>query len=135
MWTGFILVYLSAYLTAWIAGAREGRPDGDERPAWVGLLSHVADAVGVIGMFLYSIGARLEGAWTDVWRGALVLLSCGVFLDSIYAHRLMLRSPHPELSLRGHELAVNAFMLLGMAFHLPMLWMNFRLAFPGPPTP
>ncbi len=131
--TALILVYLSAYLTLCVSALREGRPAGDRRPGWLLVLSAACDVVGGVGIFLYALDVRLPAPWQLAWRGVATLLTLVVFVDSFFAHRLMLDTPpHPELGPLGHERAVSAFMLVGIAFHLPLLWMNFRLAFPAP---
>jgi hypothetical protein len=133
--TVLILVYLSAYLTLCVSALREGRPAGDRRPGWLLVLSAGCDVVGGAGVFLYALDVRLQGFWLPLWRGVAGLLALVVFVDSFFAHRLMLDTPpHPEVGPRGHERAVSAFMLAGIAFHLPLLWMNFRLAFPPLPA-
>lgn len=136
MLTVATLVYLSVYLTLCVAALREGRPAGDRRPGWLLVLSGTCDLVGAVGVFLYALDVRLPSAWLPIWRGVAVLLALVVFVESLFAHRLMLETPpHPEVGPRGHERAVSAFMLAGIAFHLPLLWMNFRLAFPAPGAP
>lgn len=131
-----ILVYLASYLTLCVSALREGRPPGDRRPTWLLAVSAACDVVGGVGVFLYALDVRLEGFWLPLWRAVALLLAVVVFVDSFFAHRLMLDTPpHPEVGPQGHERAVHAFMLLGMAFHLPLLWMNFRLAFPPPVVP